>query len=100
MSTKNIAEAVTVDGNTKNVQVESGHYLVAVAGTFDGASVALHANIGAAKAVPVDGATYASSKANVVWLPSCTIYLAVLGAGASTEINAAISKIITEMEVK
>lgn len=95
--TKNIATNVTANGDTTEVPVVAGQYMLAVGGTFDGASVAIKISVGAATGVPITGAVYTAPGAEIIWLPSCTMYMTVSSAGASTDISLAIAKVVTDV---
>ena len=92
-----ITESVTVNGSTEAVQVSAGRYMFAVGGTFDGASVTFTINVGPAVSVPIAGMTYTEPKAEVVWLPSCTVFITTTLAGASTDIGAAIAPVLLDV---
>lgn len=92
-----IAENVTADGTTEAVQVTAGRYMFAVGGTFDGASVTFTINVGPAVSVPIAGMTYTEPKAEVVWLPSCTVFITTSLTGASTNIGAAIAPVLLDV---
>jgi hypothetical protein len=95
--TTKIASAVTANGNTAPIQVESGQHFLAVGGTFGNATVALMANV-ADVVVPITDVSYTAPGSDIVWLPTCTIFLAISGATGTTAISAAIADAITTVK--
>lgn len=95
--TTKIASAVSANGNTAPIQVDSGQHFLAVGGTFGGATVTLMANV-ADVIVPITDVTYTTAGSDIVWLPSCTIYLNISGASGTTSISAAIADAITTVK--
>lgn len=97
--TQAIATDITTDGDTDlSEQIQEGQYFFGVSGDFDGATVELFANIGPAREVPILDISYTSPGSDIIWLPRCTMFLRVNGAGASTDINAAMSEVSTKLD--
>lgn len=92
-----ITENQTANGDSDTVPVESGQYLIAAGGVFDGGSVQINVNIGPATGVPVDGAVYTEPKAEVIWLPDCTVFATLTGA-TSPNVSIVVSPLVTQFK--
>lgn len=97
MSTKNIVSGLTADGDTTAVQVQAGQYMIARNGAFGGGTLQVKANIGACAAVPITGAAYTDAGAEVIWLPTCTVFCTLSGATAPN-VNVAIAELSTKLD--
>jgi hypothetical protein len=98
MSTKIVAQKLSGDGDSVPVQIEAGQYMIAVGGEFGLGTVQLRINIGPARAVPIDGAEYDEPKAEVIWLPSCTLYVTLSGALTAADVNVALAELSTSFD--
>ena len=67
-------------------QIPPSVHLVAVGGTFDGATVELFANVGVT-VVPLGAWT--EPGARLIWFPRCTVFAEITDQGAKTSLNAA-----------
>lgn len=94
--TQNIAN-VTADGDSAAVQVTAGQYLIAVGGSFGGGTVQVKVNVGNAVGVPITGAAYTAAAAEVIWLPSCTVFVTTTGS-TTPDINVSVAELSTQLD--
>lgn len=72
--------------------------MLGIGGTFDGATVAVYMNLGPAIDVPIADAVYTEPSSEILWLPTCTVYVKITDAGDDTDVNvcfAAVSSQVT-----
>lgn len=95
-TTRVIAKDITTDGDTPLSQpIPPGQYMIACTGTPDGATAEVFVNIGVATEAPL-GISYTQPSTDIVWLPRCTAFVRVSGAGPATDLNCVISECSTQ----
>ena len=92
-----VAQAVTANSTTGNVQIPAGRYMFAAGGNFDGATMTFEITVGPSVDVPVTEMQYTAPKADIVWLPACTCHVVITAAGASTNVNGALALVALDV---
>lgn len=93
-----VAKNVTGNGDTAPVQVTEGQHFFGIVGTFDSAAVQIMVNIGPAEAVPITDAKYTAPASDIIWLPSCTLFLRLTGVVTACNITAALAEVSSKTE--
>lgn len=88
--------SVTGNGDSPlSPQIQAAQWLLGMSGNFDGATVELFVNYGRAAEVPI-GISYTAPDSDILWLPRCTAFVRVTGAGPNTDVQVAVGELSSE----
>lgn len=88
--------SVTGNGDSPiSSQLPKGQFLLGMSGDFDGATVEFFVNYGLAAEVPI-GISYTAPDSDILWLPRCTAFVRVSGAGPNTDVQVAVGELSSE----
>lgn len=82
-----LCENKTTDGTTDEYSHDGGILQLAVTGTFDGATVELHANQDGVGYLNLVGLEQTVADVNRIFLKKCQFQCEITGAGASTSLT-------------
>lgn len=83
--------ASLTSGTSAASEIKAGNYVLAVSGTFNGATVRFELDIAGVGFVPVENVSFTAPKATGIALPSGNVRISISSPGVGTAINAALS---------